>query len=141
MLITEHSVFTKASAQDVWQFCEPHVWPTWDDAIERASLDGSFALNTKGKLKPKNGPEVSFVVTHIEPLIRFSTTSYFPMSKLIFTHTFTPQAGRLMITHRIEMKGILAPLFAFLIGKKVKAGLPDAMQKLVKLAEEKSKKH
>lgn len=38
------------------------------------------------------------------------------------------------------MIGITSPIFAFIIGRKIKANLPDAMNKLVKLAESKSLK-
>jgi hypothetical protein len=46
------------------------------------------------------------------------------------------QAGqKTTVTHRIEMVGPLAFFFAFVIGRKMKKGLPLAMQSLIKKAE------
>ena len=35
------------------------------------------------------------------------------------------------ITHQVEIRGILAPLFALVLGRKIKAGVLDAMTNLV----------
>jgi len=60
-----------------------------------------------------------------------------PLTTLDFTHTYTSGgAGKpAMITHRIEMSGLLTPLFRRIIGKSIQKDLPHAMEKLARMAE------
>jgi hypothetical protein len=136
MLIIDHSVFTKASAEQVWKlYKDPTTWPIWDHEIEYASLKGPFAIGTKGILRPRGGPEVKFVIIEMIPKVKFSDISLLPLTKLKFTHTLTKKSDKLEINHRVEMWGLLSFFFAFVIGRKIKAGLPTAMKKLAEVAE------
>ena len=137
MMIVEHSVITKASREALWALYENSAtWPIWDDGIESVSLHGPFVVGTKGTLKPAGGPEVVFEMVSVKRLHSFTDVSYLPLTKLIFTHAVDEQPdGQLKVTHRVAMEGLLSPLFAFVIGRKIKAGLPLAMKKLVALAE------
>lgn len=140
MLIIEHSVSCSASPQAIWPlYTSTENWPIWDHAIESAHLSGEFKAGATGQLQVKDGPLVKFLVTQCDPYRGFSDTSFLPLTKLIFTHTLTPKAGKTVITHHVVMRGLLAPLFAILIGRKIKAELPKAMEKLARTAEERAR--
>ncbi|MBY0281418.1 MAG: SRPBCC family protein [Alphaproteobacteria bacterium] len=136
MLIIEHNLTTKASPEAVWSVWKdiPN-WREWDHEIEWGQLDGDFKEGTTGKLQPKGGPVVPFVLKEVIPFKKFVDVSKLPLSRFIFTHTLQQVGQMTKVTHRIEMVGPLAFFFAFVIGKKMKKGLPLAMQSLIKKAE------
>jgi hypothetical protein len=54
---------------------------------------------------------------------------------MIFSHEVTPDVSGTRITHRVEISGPLAGLFARLLGPNLKQGLPEAVNGLVRMAE------
>lgn len=136
MLIIEHTVETKAPKAAIWALWEDvATWNTWDHGIEYSSIDGPFQEGTKGVLKPKDGPLVHTTLGRIEPMKLFVDEAKLPLTKLLFTHSMEEVEGKTRVTHRIEMKGLLAPLFAFLIGRDMKKNLPQEMMSMIKKAE------
>lgn len=142
MIVANYSITTKAAKANIWPFYENlNAWAEWDDDIEYARFDGAneFTQGARGVIKPAGGPKVKFELSEVTTDKSFTVTSYLPLTKMIFTHHLKDNAdGTITITHHIEMKGLTAPLFAFIIGRKIKSNLPDAMNKLVKLAESNS---
>ena len=136
MLVIKHTVKTKASARAVWQIWEDvSNWNTWDNGLEFSKIDGPFAEGTMGTLKPKGGSIVKTKLTCVEPLKRFVDEAKLPLARIIVT-LFLEESGKdTYVTHQIEMKGPLAFLFAFLIGRNMKKNLPHEMLALVKKAE------
>lgn len=136
MIIAHSSVQTKAYPKDVWYFYQDFKsWPTWDTDVIYVKLDGNFQKGNKGKIKSKGGPEVSFIISELTPNKSFTNVSNLPLTKLIFEHKLEVVNDRTLITHHVEMKGLLSPLFALLIGKKINSTLNESLQNLVKLAE------
>lgn len=142
MIVAKHSVKTKARKEDIWPFyANLAVWPDWDEDIVYARIHepNNFVCGAKGVIKPVGGPKVKFELSEVSNDKSFTVTSYLPLTKMIFAHHLKDNVdGTTTITHHIEMKGLTAPLFAFIIGRKIKANLPDAMNKLVKLTESNS---
>jgi hypothetical protein len=151
MIVANYSITTKVAKADIWPFyANLAIWPDWDEDIEYARLEGNdFIQGAKGTIKPVGGPKVKFELSEVTMDKSFTVTSYLPsclpkpwrrlITKMIFAHHLKDNAdGTITITHHIKMKGLTAPLFAFIIGRKIKANLPDAMNKLVKLAESNS---
>ena len=142
MIVAKHSVKTKARKEDIWPFyANLAMWPDWDEDIVYARIHepNNFVRGAKGVIKPAGGPKVKFELSEVSNDKSFTVTSYLPLTKMIFAHHLKDNAdGTVTVTHHIEMKGLTAPLFAFMIGRKIKANLPDAMNKLVKLAESNS---
>ena len=138
MIIANETITTLASIPKIWSIYEDlGSWPLWDKDVEYAYIvDSSFKQGTKGVLKPKGGPKVNLVFSEVIPNNSFTTISSLPLTKLIFSHRLEKtKTGKTRITHHIDMKGLLSPLFALLIGLKIKAGLLDAMKNLASLAE------
>lgn len=131
----EYKTVATVKPEQIWPFYEdPAKWPLWDKEIERVAFDGPFTAGTTGTLKPYSGPEGQFVITEMTKNRSYSTTTFLPLTKLIFTHTITPKGDQFKLSYMIEMKGFLAPIFAILVGRKIKQGLPGAIAKLVQLA-------
>lgn len=136
MLIIKHTVSTTAAPKAIWQIWQDvSNWNTWDHGIEYSKIDGPFEVGTLGILKPKGGPLVHTKLTQVEPMKAFVDESKLPLTRLTVAHFLTQSEGKTHVTHQIEMKGPLAFLFAFLIGRKMKKNLPEEMNAMVKKAE------
>lgn len=140
MLIIEHTVETTAPAAAIWQIWQDvSNWNSWDPGIEYSSINGPFRVGTKGVLKPKGGPLVHTVLTQVEPLKLFVDEAKLTLAHVTVAHFMNESGGKTQVTHRIEMKGPLAFLFAILIGRGMKKNLPREMLAMVKKAEKLAK--
>ncbi len=136
MLIIKHTVETKALPKVIWQIWQDvENWNTWDHGIEFSTSNGPFVAGTTGTLKPKGGPLVRTKLTCVEPMKMFVDESKLFLARIIVSHYLTESAGKTQVTHQIEMKGPLAFLFAYLIGRTMKKNLPQEMQAMIKKAE------
>ena len=136
MLIIEHTVETTATPTAVWQVWEDvNNWNTWDHGVESSTINGPFEAGTTGKLKPKGGPSVNTTLTKVERLNMFLVESKLPLTKTIVSHYLTEDRGKTLVTHKVEMTGLLSFLFSFLIGRKMQKNLPQEMIAMVKKAE------
>jgi len=137
MLIIKHTLETKASPEKIWEVWQDvKNWNTWDHGIEFSTIDGPFAVGTKGTLKPKGGPLVQTELTTVEPMKMFIDESKLFLAKILVSHYLTESNGKTFVTHQIEMKGPLAFVFAFLIGRAMKKNLPQEMAAMVRKAEQ-----
>jgi len=137
MLIIEHTVETSASPAAIWQIWEDvENWNSWDHGIEFSTINGPFKTGTTGTLKPKGGPLVYTTLTHVDPMKQFVDEAKLPFSRIIVSHSLSESEGKTRVTHRIEMKGPLAFLFAYVIGREMKKNLPQEMAAMIKKAEE-----
>lgn len=131
----------KATPKAVWElWTDVENWPTWDDEVEWSQLDGPFQAGTTGQLKPKGGPAIAFTLTDVKSGKAFSNLSQIPMTTILFEHTLTPTDNfQLLIKHHVTVSGLLAPLLYFTMRKNLQKGLPIALLKLGKKAEEASR--
>lgn len=137
MLIIEHTVETAVPASAVWRIWEDVAnWNTWDHGIEFSTSNGPFQAGTKGTVKPKGGPLIHTELTRVEPMRLFVDEAKLPLARLVFTHTLSEEDGKTEVTQRIEMMGLLAFFFAFVIGRDMKKNLPREMSSMIKKAEE-----
>lgn len=136
MLIIKHTIETQASPGAVWKiWTDVENWNSWDHGIEFSTIEGPFAVGAKGTLKPKGGPLVHMVLTHVEQQKAFVDESRLFLAQIIVSHDIRERNGITLVTHQIEMKGPLAFLFAFLIGRKMKKNLPQEMRRMIAMAE------
>lgn len=64
----DHTVQTTAPSEKIWvAWIDVEHWPQWHTELASASLDGSFALGAKGRLKPKRGPASDFTISELMP--------------------------------------------------------------------------
>jgi hypothetical protein len=139
MLIAECAVRTKARPEAVWAiWADVANWSRWDQEVESSGIHGLFVAGASGWIKPKGGPKTKFTMISAETNRAFDDRSHLPFAKLDFMHRMDNHAEYILVTHRIEMSGALAFLFNQLVGRKIKAGLPEAMARLVAMAEARS---
>ena len=136
MLIIEHTIETKASPKAIWSLWEDvKNWSSWDHGIEFSTINGPFAKGTTGTLKPKGGPLVHTTLTQVDPFKSFIDESKLFLTRIIVSHHLELSNGITKVTHRIEMKGPLSFLFAYLIGRTMKKNLPQEMATMIQKAE------
>lgn len=132
----EHTVWTFAAPEHVWAcWSTPLRWPQWDVGIKQVTSVGPFERGSRGTIKPAKGPRTAFVLTTVEEGVGFTTMSPLPLATLALSHRLMRVDGGTQLTHAVTITGLAAPLFARLIGRRLVAGLPDAMRSLAGLAE------
>jgi len=132
-----HTQTSSASPDRLWaRYGDPTSWPEWDHEITSVTVDGPMAVGTRGKLKPVGGPAAAFTFTEVTPGAGFTDVTRLPLARLTFHHQIQVEATGCRFTHRASISGPLSPLFGRLIGRKIAAGLPSAMQALARLAEQ-----
>jgi hypothetical protein len=133
----EHSETTSASPSQLWRrYADPANWPEWDHETEWVRVGGPFVAGTEGVLKPAGGPKTRFRLAEVIAESSFTDVSSLPLAKMTFTHRIEPAAAGIRFTHAVTITGPLSPLFGRVIGRKLAAGLPKAMQTLARLAEQ-----
>lgn len=137
MLIIRHTVETSATREQIWHMWQDVAnWKRWDHGIEYSSIEGPFQAGVRGVLKPKGGPLVKTQLTCVEPMSMFVDESTLFLGRIIVSHFIVEAKGKREVTHQIEMKGPLAFLWAYLIGRTMRKNLPQEMQAMVTIAEQ-----
>jgi len=130
-----HTITAPARPQAIWaRLADVERWPQWDHDVRWARLDGALARGTTGTLKPAGGPRSRFIVTRLEHQRRLTDETRLPLARMTFDHELEPIPEGTRLTHRVTIAGPAAPLFGYLIGRRVRDGLPEAMRRLAALA-------
>ena len=135
----EYSADSSASPEAVWErYVDVEHWSQWSEkGVDRSSIDGDFEVGTKGKSKAPGFPEGKFELIVVEPQQRFVSKAKLPGGTLVFEHMIEPTDGGSRITHRATLDGPLTFLWSPVIGRIIKRGMPDGVERLAKLAVEK----
>jgi hypothetical protein len=137
VLIASNTIHTTTHPARIWERWEAvDHWNQWDPEVSWARLDGPFTIGGAGRLKPRKGPATDFRIIELLPEQTFVTESRLPLARLRFSHHIETSAGSSAVTHSVEMDGPLTFIFRRLLGPSLAAGLPDAMERLITLAEE-----
>lgn len=133
MWTTEHTVETTASADTVFAlYADVAAWPTWDESVVLAELDGPFAAGSTGRMRPAGIETLPFTLLSVEDGRGFTDETPFMGHVLRFVHLLEPVAdGGTRITHRVEIDGPAAAE----MGPNVASDLPEAMAALAAAAE------
>ena len=135
MWTCEHVVTSDATPAQVWRrYAEPQTWPEWDAATERVTLQGPFAVGSRGRLKPVGALTTRFTLTEVVPEVGFTDVTRLPLARLVFGHRIEATATGSRLTHTVTISGPLSPLFARVIGTGLARDLPRAMHALARLA-------
>jgi len=136
MLITEHSVQTNVTPEQIWRVWQDvESWPSWDHDLEFSRIDGPFQTGTTGCFKTKSGPVLKTVLTRVEPLKIFVQEAKLPLAKVIMTHTISELDGKTQVIIKTEVKGLLAFFYYYLIGRSIKNKVPIEVKEMLKKAE------
>ena len=131
-----HSAESTARPHAVWRrYVDVEHWRDWSrNGVEWSRLDGPFEVGTKGKSKAPGMPTATFRLVAVEPDGRFVSEVRMPGGRLRFEHVVEPNERGTRVTHRIEVDGSLAAVYARIIGKTTDTALVEGVDRLAVLA-------
>jgi len=136
----EHSEEGVASRSALWAlYSDVMTWPEWDKGIEWIRLDGEFREGTSGTIKPVGQDQLPFRLTKVTVSGGFSDETEIPGAGVTigFKHTLESVGeGRCRITHRVSIFGPGSGGLAHEIGPEMAKGVPETMQSLLRMAQE-----
>ncbi|MCD7937644.1 MAG: hypothetical protein LUG98_12350 [Tannerellaceae bacterium] len=134
---TEVSRKTTATPQEILTiWTDVAHWNRRDADIATSSLPGTFETGITGVIKPKNGSRTKFSIVECTANKSFTNRTVLPLCKVDFIHEINTVNNETIITHGIEITGLLTPLFVSLIGRPQEKNLYLAVESLLKIAEE-----
>lgn len=132
----EHSILVQSSTEHIFGIYEDvAAWHTWDPDTKRASIDGPFAVGTRGSLTPTKGNSVPMLLTKVEPNACFTVESKIPFFRMVFEHELVPQERAVKVVHRVTFSGALTFLLGRMLVKQLNQGLPVTLANLKRHAE------
>lgn len=133
----DHTVETTAPPEKIWTaWIAVERWPEWDTELASATLDGSFALGAKGRLKPKRGPMSEFFISELTPGESYTFTTRLPLCELKVRRHLTPKDGAgAFFTHEVSFDGPLSFVFGNLLGRRYREALPVVIENLRRISE------
>jgi len=127
----EISIKSLSSKEQIWSlWTNVSNWYLWDDQVISAKLHGAFKMGQTGELIPAGGPKSTFKLIEVTEQKSFTSRSTLPLSTMDVIHEMREEEGELIITHRVEISGILSFVFSKLIGNKIVKHLPNTMNEL-----------
>ena len=131
MWAKEVSIKSNACKEQIWKlWADVPNWYTWDDQVLSSSLNGDFKFGQTGELVPKGGPKSKFELVEVSSKKSFTSRSKLPIGTMDFIHKMEEREGQLIITHKVQISGMLTFLFSRLIGNKIIKELPRALHEL-----------
>jgi hypothetical protein len=80
-------------------------WKAWDEAIETVTLEGAFAVGSRGTLKLHGRPALDYTLTEVTPNVSFSDETKVGPMTVRFTHTLQRLSGGTKLTHQVTIDG------------------------------------
>lgn len=135
--LTSARITSTASPQAFFdRWADMATWPEWNLDTEWVRLDGPFTEGTTGRLKPKGGFAVRFVVERLVPGEVFLDVSYLLGARLAFDHRVRVlDDGRSEVSVQVNLTGPLAPLWRLILGSDIAASVQPDLQRLAAVAE------
>ena len=132
------SAFVRSTAEPAAFFArwaDMATWPEWNLDTEWVRLDGPFAAGSTGKLKPKGGPAVPFVIESLVPGREFVDVSKLPGARLTFAHEVARTADGSEVTVTVTITGPLSRLWKALMGKGIAGSVGPDLERLARAVE------
>lgn len=136
----EHRVVVSAPPAEIFRvYQDVERWHTWDPDTKSASLDGPFAVGSRGRLTPTKGNTVPMLLTEVAPDRCFTVESRIPLFRMVFEHTLTPVPTGTEVLHRVTFFGPLSWVLGRMLTKQLNVGLPVTLARLKALVEARSR--
>jgi hypothetical protein len=123
----------------IWErYRDVDNWSEWSPkGVEESSLDGDFAVGSRGTSKAPYLPKGNFELIEVEPQRGFTSKAKLPGATLTFEHQLEPIDGGTRITHRASLEGPLSVVWRPAVGRIIERGLPTGVERLAELSVEK----
>lgn len=136
MWAAQYSLRANASPADVWAlWADPDRWGDWNRDIDRAEIDGPFAVGSTARIRFRRGPQLRFAITALEHERRFTDETVLPGARMAHEHRVEPEGEGVRISNRISIDGPAAPFYGALMGRRIRASLPEFVESERRLAE------
>ena len=131
-----HSIDIQASPERVYRlYADLTTWSQWDPAVLEVSLPAGLQAGSARRLPAQGGPRTRIHVPEVSDAQSFTVASQLLGWKMLFGHTLKAVAGGVRATHTLSFAGPLAFVFRRLLGAKIAATLPAALQGLKSMSE------
>jgi Polyketide cyclase / dehydrase and lipid transport len=131
-----HTLTTTAPPAKIWQiWTDVTNWSRWDTELRDATLNGALILGAKGILTTTAGRSSRFRISQFNPGQSYTMTIDLPLSSLNVYRYLHDRSDGTFFTHEVSFKGLFAPLFGFILGRKFRAVLPSVMSNIADIAE------
>lgn len=135
--VIEHRIAVATPPDRVYRlYADVANWHRWDPDTRSASLDGPFAVGSRGRLTPARGHTVPMEVTRADPARGFTVESRMPLLRIVFEHELWPRsAAETQVVHRVTLTGPLSWLIGPLFKRRLDQGLPVTLARLKRMVE------
>lgn len=136
--VIEHRIPIATAPAAIYRlYADVANWHRWDPDTKRATLDGPFAVGSRGSLTPAKGNTVPMVVTFADPVRGFTVESRIPLLlRMVFEHELIARGEAVTeVVHRVTLSGPLGWLIGPGLKRQLNVGLPLTLSRLKRLAE------
>lgn len=133
MLEFEHTVDVAATPAQIWaRYVEVATWTEWDEGLDEVTLDGPFAVGSRGTLRPSGQEALPFTLTWMAENEGFGDETEIPGKMVLrFLHRLAPlPGGGTRVTHRLEIEGPAAAEIGPHLGPEISSGFPQTIATL-----------
>ncbi len=132
MFTWTHTVTTTATPEQIWPlYADVHRWLEWDSGLEAVTIDGPFAVGSRGTLKVEGQPPLGWELIEVEANALFTDVTEIPgVATLTFVHRIEQRPDGSAVTHEVRIVGPAAQD----LGPMVTSDTPDAMHALARIA-------
>ncbi|HET7902825.1 MAG TPA: SRPBCC family protein [Candidatus Nanopelagicales bacterium] len=127
-----HTVTTSATPEQVWPlYAEVGRWLEWDSGLQGVTLEGPFAVGSRGTLQVEGQPPLAWELIEVTDNASFTDVTEIPgVATLTFVHRIEARAEGSAIVHEVRIEGPAAAQ----LGPMVTSDTPEAMEALARLA-------
>ncbi|KRE23114.1 hypothetical protein [Agromyces sp. Soil535] len=111
------------------------TWSEWSPDTEWVRIEEPVIVGSRGSMKPKGGPTVRFQVKALRPDAEYTDTTSFPGARLDFQHTAAEVDGVTHLEVNVTMTGVLASVWAKVVGGRFATSVQQDLDRLVALVE------
>lgn len=134
---THAIVTTDVTKEQMWKlFSAVNNWPSWDDSVEYAHLEGRFESGNHFVFQPKGGPKLKLKIVEATENKSFTDLTTFPLAKMYGEHHWEETPQGLKITTTMKVSGLLGFLWRRLVAQAIVDGLPHDMQHQIQAAKQ-----
>jgi uncharacterized protein YndB with AHSA1/START domain len=123
----ETTAETSAAPEQVWRaLTDVESWPDWMTSYTRVRrLDhGPLVAGSSAEVEQPGLRRAVYRVTDLTPRVEFTWTSMSAGIRTTARHVALPRGGGgTVLTLQVEQRGLLAPLIALILGRKIRAFL------------------
>lgn len=136
-----HSVSSnKITTEDIWNlWSDVNNWTSWDKGLEECQLTGDFVVGATFSLRPLGGKDLTTTIIEAIPHQKFVDKTEMPFGTIQVTHEILSADEGLTVKHSIDadIHPEKIELFEKTLWGKWQKGLPNSVENIVRMAEEK----